>query len=117
MVVAIRDALLVPLRARVEKPKGGPSRFYCVVTMPTKLNIDPGAVADLAQRSQNGREIDFSFAKLQVVVDAGSHVLNVHVDQFVLRIANQFGDIPFALTMQVTDVEGQSQQPMCPMLK
>src|SRR5262245_53628045 len=84
-------------------------RIHRVVAVPAQLDVDAAGVVDVAQRSEDRREVDFAFAEHQVVVDAAAHVLDVDVPQNILPLLDVPGDRPLILAMHVADVERQTE--------
>jgi hypothetical protein len=75
-----------------------------------ELDVDGARILDFAEGRDDGWEIDFAFAEHEVLVDAGTHVFDVHVHKTITPVADFVGDGELALAVEVADVDGELQQ-------
>ena len=80
-----------------------------LVAVAAEFHVYAAGKTDLREAAEDGGEIDLAFAEHQVLVDAGPHVLDVHVDQSRGPAADHFVDRTLALAMQMADVQGQAE--------
>ena len=91
-------------REEVECPLGGGGAFVAVAG---ELDVETAAIVGLAEGGEDGREVHFSIAEHQVLVDTGSHVFDVDVDDFAFPLPNVVGNGKLPQAMQMANVERQ----------
>src|SRR5437764_12683445 len=82
-------------------------RPHRVVAVPAQLDEDAARIPDVVERPQHRRKVDLAVAEREMIVDALTHVFDVHVAEDVLPAMYLLRDRRLPLTMEMADVERQ----------
>ena len=66
------------------------------VAVPAQLHADRPSVSHLGKRRDHRREINFALAEHEMLVHTGAHVLDMHVGEPRVPLADLVGDRHFA---------------------
>src|SRR5215475_2405377 len=88
---------------RVQRPGGDDWRGMSVSW---QLDGRQTRVADVEQRTQRVRQVDFAGAELEMLVYAGDHVVELHVGEQGTGLVDAVGDRARLVADAMTDVQG-----------